>query len=496
MNEHVAGAHRDQTILFPDTLDRYVDEENPVRFIDAFIDSLNIEKLGFKHAISCDTGRPSYDPSDLLKLYVYGYLNQVRSSRKLERECHRNVEVMWLMKKLAPDHKTIADFRKDNADCIKPVFKEFVYLCRSLDLYGAQLVAIDGTKFKAVNSRNNNFNEKTLALRLKKTEEKIAQYLKEMDENDKADSCRDEGAKTEKLKEKISKLEEKKLSYEQAQNQIKTTGEKEVSLTDPDSRLMRVDSQKLDVCYNVRSAVDARKHLIVDYDVTNSSTDHHQLTKGAIEAKQTLGVDELEVLSDKGFYVTKELKECEDNGITVFMPIPSFNPTKGVGVPEPEFSSERFVYGAVRDSYVCPAGKEMGFWKSSSRGKELMSGRLYRTAFCVSCPFRIRCTRNRRGRIMFRPEYQGSVDRLKARLESPEGKEKLSRRREVAEHPFGTMKRAFNQGYLLLKGLRKVRGEVGFTMLAYNMRRAINILGIGALTASIRAFRFPKSSAR
>jgi transposase len=233
MNQHIDGAHRKQTILFPDTLDQYVDEGNPVRFIDAFIDSLNLEKLGFNHSVPNDVGRPSYDPSDLLKLYVYGYLNQVRSSRKLERECHRNLEAMWLMKKLSPDYKTIADFRKDNVDCIKPVFKEFVYLCRSLDLYGAQIVAIDGSKFKAVNSKSNNLNEKTVALRLKKTEEKIAKYLKEMDENDKVDSGKAESLKVDELKEKINKLEEKKQLYEQVQSLMKQTGRKEVSLTDP-----------------------------------------------------------------------------------------------------------------------------------------------------------------------------------------------------------------------------------------------------------------------
>ena len=353
MSEHVAGSHRDQTILFPDTLDRYVDKENPVRFIDAFIDSLNLEKLGFKHSIPCETGRPSYDPSDLLKLYVYGYLNQVRSSRKLERECHRNVEVMWLTKKLAPDFKTIADFRKDNANCIKPVFKEFVYLCRSLDLYGAQLVAIDGSKFKTVNSKSNNFNEKTVVLRLKRTEEKIAQYLKEMDENDKADSDKDEGVKVAGLKERIGKLEEKKQWYEQVQNQMKETDQKEVSLTDPDSRLMRVDSQRLDVCYNVQTSVDAKKHLIVDYDVINNSTDHHQLVNGAEAAKQALGVDKLDVLSDKGFYVEKDVFDCENGGVTVFMPIPAvLNPYKSGGVPEPEFYSDRFVYDAARDVFV------------------------------------------------------------------------------------------------------------------------------------------------
>ena len=486
MSEHVGGTHRDQTVLFPDTLDKYVDAENPVRFIDAFIDSLNIEKLGFKHSITCDTGRPSYDPSDLLKLYVYGYLNQIRSSRKLERECHRNIEVMWLMKKLTPDHKTIADFRKDNVDCIKPVFKEFVYLCRNLDLYGAQLVAIDGTKFKAVNSRSNNLSEKTVALRLKQTEEKIAEYLKEMDQNDTADSDEDESLKVDGLKEKICKLEEERQRYEQVQSQMKVTGQREVSLVDPDSRLMRVGSQRLEVSYNIQTSVDAKKHLIVDYDVINNSTDHHQLAKDAEAAKQMLNVDRLDVVSDKGFYVEKDVFDCENNGVTVFMPIPAvLNPHKSVGVPEPEFYSDRFVYDVVRDVYVCPAGNDMPFWKHSSRGKGF-DGRLYRSVCCAFCSVRSRCTRNKRGRYMFRGEFDGAVDRLRARLESPEGKENVRLRRMLAEHPFGTIKRAFNQGYLLLKGLRKVKGEVGFTMLAYNMRRAINILGVGMLIALMR----------
>ena len=486
MSEHVDGTHRDQTILFPDTLDKYVDKENPVRFIDAFINSLNLEKLGFKHSITCDTGRPSYDPSDLLKLYVYGYLNQVRSSRKLERECHRNLEVIWLMKKLTPDHKTIADFRKDNVGCIKPVFKEFVYLCRELDLYGAQLVAIDGSKFKAVNSKNNNFNEKNIALRIKRTEEKIAQYLRLMDENDKADSGKDESLKVKGLKERISKLEEKKQQYEQIQSQMEATGQAEVSLVDPDSRLMRVNSQLLEVSYNIQTSVDAKQHLIVDYDVINNSTDHHQLFNDAAMAKKTLGVDKLEVISDKGFYVANDIKDCENDGITVFMPVPSFNPTKSIGVPEPDFCSDRFVYDAKREVYVCPGGAELGLLRRSYRGKEKCWGGLYGTKLCKSCAFRGRCTRNRRGRRIFRPEYQDTVDRLRARMNSSEGKEKLSLRREIVEHPFGTMKRVFNQGYLLLKGLRKVKGEVGFTMLAYNMRRVINIFGVGLLISLMK----------
>ena len=492
MTEHVDGFHRNQAVLFPHRLDEYVSEENPVRFIDAFVDSLNLEKIGFKHSIPCDTGRPPYNPSDILKLYVYGYLNQARSSRKLERECHRNVEVMWLMKKLAPDFKTIADFRKDNVDCIKPVFKEFVFLCRSLDLYGTQLVAVDGSKFKAVNSKSNNLNEKTVALRLKRTEEKIAQYLSEMDENDKADADRDESSKPGGLKEKIDKLEEKRQQYLQVQDQMKQTGQKEVSLTDPDSRLMKVKNQTFDVCYNIQSAVDAKKHLIVEYDVTNSPTDHHQLASDTKAAKQMLGVDYLDVLCDKGFYVVNDLKECEDNGITVFMPIPSFNPTKNTGVPEPEFGSNRFVFDSVKNVYVCPAGNELGFWKCDFKGKP-ERGSSYRTACCTSCVFRSKCTKNKLGRVMYRPMFQDVVDRLKTRLMSPGGKGKLSLRREIVEHPFGTIKTAFNQGYLLMKGLRKVKGEIGFTMLAYNIKRAINILGISTLTASIRALATQKT---
>src|SRR5450756_463776 len=287
------------------------------------------------------------------------------------------------MKKLSPDFKTIADFRKDNVGCIKPVFKEFVYLCRSLDLYGAQLVAIDGSKFKAVNSRSNNLNEKTVELRLKRTEEKIAEYLRLMDENDKADSGKDESLKVDGLKERIGKLEEKKQQYEQVQNQMKQTGQKEVSLVDPDSRLMRVDSQRLEVCCNIQTSVDAKQHLIVDYDVINNSTDHHQLARDAEAAKQMLGVDRLDVVSDKGFYVGKDVFDCENNWVTVFMSIPSvLSPYKSVGVPEPEFYSDRFVYDAARGIYVCPAGNDMPFWKRGGRGKGL-EGRLYRSTCCA-----------------------------------------------------------------------------------------------------------------
>ena len=484
MTEHITGFSREQIILLPDRLDDYVCKENPVRFIDAFVDSLDLNELGFKRAEPEETGRPPYDPSDLLKLYVYGYLNQVRSSRKLERECQRNVEVMWLMKRLSPDFKTIADFRKDNIDCIKPVFKEFVYLCRSLDLFGAELVAIDGSKFKAVNSTKRNFSEEALAERLECLEEKIAKYLKEAEENDKADEQRDVGSSgAEELREKLAKLEEKKLEYVRAQNLMRETGQKEVSLTDPDSRLMMADGQKLDVCYNAESAVDSKNHLVADYDVTNQANDRYQLARMAQKAKETLEVERLDVTADKGFCTGRELKECEEIGTTTYVSIPEETmPNKKLGVPEPEFYSQRFPYDPLRDVYICPANQVMEFWKGRWKNR---GGRLYRTEACATCPLRGRCTRNKLGRIIYRSEYQDVIDRLRARLKG-EGLDKLNKRKEIVEHPFGTMKRAFNQGYLLLKGLRKVNGEIGFTMLAYNVRRAINILGTKRLVDSVR----------
>jgi transposase len=484
--DYVAGEKRDQSILFPDTLDEYVTEENPVRFIDAFVESLDLEKLGFKHSqLDGGAGRPPYDPSDLLKLYVYGYLNQTRSSRRLEKACVSNVEVMWLMKKLTPDFKTIADFRKDNIECIKPVFKEFFYICRSLDLFGAELVAIDGSKFKAVNSTKRNLNEKTLSERLKHVEEKITQYMKEMEENDRAEpeeGDRNGGAKVDGLREKISKLEERRQEYIRAQDRMKETGQREVSLTDPDSRLMKIDSQKLDVCYNAESVVDSKNHLVVDYDVTNEANDRYQLARMAQEAKETLEVERLDVTADKGFCTGRELKECEENGITTYVAIPNETmPNKKLGVPEPEFYSQRFSYDPIRDVYVCPANQVMTFWKGRWKNR----GRLYRTGACATCPLRSRCTRNKLGRIIFRSEHQDVIDRLRARLSQVDGLDKLNKRKEIVEHPFGTIKRAFNQGYLLLKGLRKVNGEVGFTMLAYNMRRAINIVGTKRLIAQL-----------
>ena len=448
MSEHVAGLNRDQTLIFPDTLEGYVDKENPVRFIDAFIDSLNLEKLGFTHSITNDLGRPSYDPSDLLKLYVYGYLNQVRTSRKLERECHRNVEAIWLMKKLAPDFKTIADFRKDNVDCIKGVFKEFVKLCMGLDLFGSKLVAIDGVKFKAVNSLDKNFNRKSLSYRLKVIDERISKYISEMEEEDRKEE-KGESKHADLLEEKVKKLMKRKEEYADLLRKLKESKQNEVSLVDPDSRLMK-NRGKIEPCYNSHVAVDGKNHLIVDYNVTNAPADNCQLSAIAKSAKETLNAERIDAVADKGFFNFMEIKECVDNGITPYVPEQNrwgAGWVKKTGIPTREFSSDRFVYDKGTDTFLCPAGKRLEFAYLDHAHEKKM--RVYRTDACFSCEFFLtKCTRYKRGRTVRRWEHAEVVEDMKLRMRLEPWK--LEARKRVVEHPFGTVKRAFNQGYLLL----------------------------------------------
>ncbi len=296
MNDFISGIDREQSLLLPSRIEDYVSDDNPVRFIDAFVDSLDLQSLGFTHAILAEgAGRPSYNPGDMLKLYIWGYLNQVRSSRKLERECHRNLEVMWLINGLSPDFKTIADFRKDNIDSIRKVFREFTKLCIRLDLFSNELVGIDGTK--AVNSRTRNFNAENLESRIKRVDERLAEYMKNMDENDKA-----EHLTKEELKEKIEKLKKVKEKYLLLKQELKDKNIKEVSLTDPDSRLMKLPNNGFDICYNVQAAVDKKSHLIVSYDVVNSSSDYNQLSTMALKAKEALNVKNLTVIADMGYF--------------------------------------------------------------------------------------------------------------------------------------------------------------------------------------------------
>ncbi|MGI0092407.1 MAG: transposase [Nitrososphaerales archaeon] len=569
---YVRGQSRDQLILFPGTIEEYIDEDNAARVIDLFVEGLNLEKLGFNHLEPKDDGgRPPYDPRDMLKLYLYGYLFGIRTSRKLERECKRNVELMWLLKKLTPDHRTISDFRKDNVDCIKKVFNEFVSVCKSLDLIGGELVGIDGTKLKAVNSKSRNFNPEKLKYRIERLEKHISEYLEDIKENDRKEQEQKEdvesssptsnpavpptapdpisrkeaerqannssinnvapnssspAAANELAKKEIEKMEKKKLEYERILKLLKETGQKEISFTDPESRLMK-NNEKFEVCYNGQIAVDAKKHLVVAYRATNDPVDRNLLYVMARAAKEAIdGANDsskkelqtapagsgdsssqsetnspqqqapqqsvsasaaaLKVTADSAYYKYEEMKKCLDDGITPYVP-ETGKSGKFSGpdsIPKRGFYKDRFVYDKQRDSYTCPAGRELPFkrWFTDSRTPK-KTFKLYRTLdACKSCPFMAMCTKDKQyGRTIIRWKDEEMIEQLKLTLKTREGSATAAKRKELCEHPFGTIKRALNQGYLLLKGLRKVDAEVGFSALAYDMRRAINILGVEIL---------------
>ena len=482
-DRYIKGLNRNQTLLLPETLDQYVTQENEARFIDAFVDSLNLEKLDFTHTQANNDGRPPYDPADMLKLFNWGYLNQTRSSRKLERECHRNLEVIWLMKKLTPDFKTIANFRKDNVNCIKSVFKKFVTLCVGLDLYGSKLVAIDGTKLKAVNAIDKDFNVKTLSKRIILIEESVQKYIDEMETADKEESKK-EATYSDYVEQKIRILMKKKQSCEELLGQMKENGQNEVAFTDPDCRLMK-NHGKIEPCYNSHIAVDDKNHLIVDYDVNNSATDHHQLSSLAKSAKKTLGVEHIEVISDAGFFDSLEIKDCVDNGVTPYVAQQRRNSgASHGGVPTKNFCVDKFTYDGKADVYVCPAGGKLEFCSVFTYDGKKMRVYKSKTRACFSCSyFMTKCTTNKVGRTILRWEHEYVIEDMERRLRAHP--EKMALRKNLVEHPFGSVKRAFNMGYLLLKGLGKVNGEVGLVFLAYNMRRVLGLLGPVALMLAL-----------
>jgi transposase len=473
--DYIEGFDRRQEILFPKIIDDYISDENDVRFIDAFVEIQDLKELGFTHSELRATGRPPYNPSDLSKLYIYGYLNSLRSSRKLMKECSRNFEVIWLLRNLTPDFKTIADFRKDNPEAIKKLFKSFVFFCKQLDLFGGEVVGIDGSKFKAVNSKKRNFNEDKLIKKLKDLEEKIEVYLKELEVNDAEESSINQ-PDAEELKKKIEQLKERKSEYKELLNKLETSEETQVSLTDPDSRMM-LNNQKFDVCYNVQTSIDDKNKLIVDYEVTNDVNDKKQLNEMAGRAKEVLEVESLNVIADKGYYNPEEIKKCVENNTIPCIPEPKPKQHKEGSVPKPGFYEGDFKYDASRDVYTCPGGRELTFSGMSEKNKKMMKE--YRSDSCSTCETKSKCTRTKNGRAIFRWEHEEILDDMRKRVK--ENKDVVKKRNCMCEHPFGTIKRGFNQGYLLSKGLKKVGGEMGLTMLAYNIRRVINILGMNKL---------------
>jgi transposase len=467
---YVEGKERRQAILFPDHLDDYVSEENPVRFMDAFVEEQDLVELGFDRAEPKEMGRPSYHPGLLLRLYIYGYVNNIRSSRKLEREARRNMELMWLMEMLTPDYRTIADFRKDNLEPIKKMCQEFTRLCKKMDMFGGELVGVDGSKFKADNSTERNYTKKKLEKLIDRADQRIAKYLAELD---KADQEEDETAETkpvsaEELKERIEQLKKGREKHKQRQKNLEESGEKQVSETDPDSRLMKTREGSA-VCYNVQVAVDNKHKLIAAHEVTNAGSDRGQLANIAKQAKETMGVENLEATTDMGYYDCEDVKQCEEEGITVYMQKPPLGEMKKKGM----FSKEDFSYKAEKDVYVCPAGQEL-----NNRGKGIEKGRqmkYYATAACGSCVMKKQCTEGAQRRIK-RLVNEEVMERMAARVRA--GPDKLRIRRALVEHPFGTIKRAMGQGYFLMRGKSKVGTEMSMTVMAYNMKRVINIAGV------------------
>jgi len=479
MKRFVEGTDRGQTTLFPECLEDWVDENNPVRVIDIFVDELELGELGFDGVAPEDTGRPSYHPSLLLKLYIYGYLNRVQSSRRLEREALRNVEVMWLTGRLAPDHKTIADFRKDNSGAIRQVCARFIMLCRRLDLFAEVSVAIDGSKFKAVNNRDKNFTRNKVERRRTQLEESVARYLAQLDTADRQEPSEELAVKAEHLKEKLVKLEVEMQRLAAMEKMMLASPDQQISLTDPDSRSMATSGRGSGVVgYNVQVAVDTEHHLIITHEVTNSGSDRAQLANIASRAKDILGVDELEAVADRRYYSGEEIFACDKAGIAVTLPKPMTSGMEARG----RFGKQDFVYLVDEDVYRCPAGKKLNYhYTNEEDGQRL---RRYWTNACRDCAFKPRCTSGKERRIT-RWEHEHVLEAVQKRLDrNPQA---MRQRRETVEHPFGTLKMRMGATHFLMKRLPKVASEMALHVLAYNLTRVMNIIGAQQLITAITA---------
>ena len=479
MGRFVEGSDRNQTTLFPECLDDWIDEDNPVRVIDVLVDELDLAALGFNGVDPEATGRPSYHPAVLLKLYIYGYLNRVQSSRRLEREAGRNVEVMWLTGRLAPDHKTIADFRKDNGRAIRQVCTRFVVLCRTMGLFTEASVAIDGSKFKAVNNRDRNFTRAKMARRRAQIEESVARYLQQLDTADRQEPSEALATKTTGLREKIAQLGEEMQRLQALEARMLATPDQQISLTDPDARSMATSGRGSGVVgYNVQAAVDIEHHLIVAHDVTNVGTDVSQLAPMAQLTKAALETDRLEVVADRGYFSSEQILACQEAGITVTLPKPqtSGNRVKG------RFVKQDFRYEASEDVYVCPAGEKLTYHYTNQEDGRVL--RRYWTSACQTCAIKDRCTSGKERRIT-RWQHEHVVEAVQRRLDAHP--EKMRQRRETAEHPFGTIKARMGATHFLMKTLQRVSTEMALHVLAYNLTRAMNILGTGPLIDAMRA---------
>jgi transposase len=473
---YITGTSRHQVLLLPERIEDYVDLDNPVRFLDAFVVSLDLRTLGFVHAATAPTGRPPYDPADLLRLYLYGYLHRIRSSRLLEKECRRNVELIWLLGQLRPDFKTIADFRKDNRRALLGVSRQFMRLCHQLNLFGAQLVGIDGTKLAAVNSKDANFNEKKLQDLLARAEDRLQEYLKQLDEADAAEPSEGKPTRAE-LEEKIAVLREKKDWHQELLAELKNSGDTQISLTDEQARRMRSGGGASVVGYNAQAVVDDKHKLIAAVDVTNDETDLGQLSSMALEAKANLGAEKLDVVADTGYRNTSEVVRCQDHGLTAYVPQADTSANTARGL----YGKSQFCYDAQKDVYICPAGSQLTYrFSTQEKEREL---RYYRAKNCRACMLKSQCTRNQANRTITREQDEAVMEAMAARLKAQPQKYRL--RKTLCEHPFGTLKRWFGYSYFLLKGLEKVRCEWSLMTLVYNIKRVFRLVSFQQLMAAV-----------
>jgi len=479
MTRFVQGAVRGQATLLPECLDDWIDENNSVRAIDAFVDALELVELGFAGVDPAATGRPSYHPAILLKLYIYGYLNRVQSSRRLEREAGRNLEVLWLLGRLVPDHKTIADFRKDNGPAIRKVCARFIDLCREIGLLTKTSVAIDGSKFKAVNNRDKNFTVGKVERRRAQLDESVARYLSQLDTVDLQDPSEVMAMKTVRLQDKLVKLKAEMDKLAAIETLMLASPDNQISLTDPDSRSMATSGRGSGVVgYNVQVAVDTEHHLIIAHEVTNSGTDRAQLANVGHQAKEVLGVDKLEAVADRGYYSGEEIKACDDAGIEVTLPKPMTSGAKSKG----RFGKQDFVYLSDEDVYRCPAGEKLVYHMTSEQDGKLI--RRYWTNVCRSCPLKSNCTPGNERRIP-RWEHEHVLEAAQKRLDvNPQA---MRQRRETVEHPFGTLKMRMGATHFLMKRLPRVATEMALHVLAYNFTRVMNIIGVRPLMTTIGA---------
>jgi transposase len=465
--KYIYGQNREQTYLFPVSLDSAIDSNNEVRLIDVFVGSLNLNEFGFK-VEHIENGRPAYHPADLLKLYIYGYLNKMRSSRDLEKECKRNIETMWLLRNLHPDHNTISNFRRDNPKAIKKVFRETVKIARHFNLIGGTLIAGDSTKLRAQNSKKNNFNEKKIARHLEYIENKLAGYNKALAESDGDDNNKKE------IERKIKKQELRKDGYKQIQGQLQQGGQPQVSTSDPESRQMITRNNITEVAYNVQTSVDDKHYLPFDYKVTNTN-DAKAMGDMLQRAETILESNDFTALYDKGYHTGSEFKIADDLEIDVMVAIP----TVAANAPNPEYNVENFAFDIINDCYTCPQGEIMttnGRWHQA----KTYQFKRYTTKACKTCIAKAECSKAKYGKAIQRSEFQQYIDNNKKRIE--QNQDYYRKRQAIVEHPYGTIKRQWGFNYILTKkGISRASADVGLIMTAYNLRRIINIVGVNTL---------------